>query len=126
VTLSKIIQLVVLNILLLIAGFFLLTFFNIKTRFSDVILLAIAFSVIAAVTLLIFNAGQKKEPEGQTFSSLVAVSLKFLMEMVLALIWFFIFKNKSFDSVIIFFVLYLALSLFCILSILKTLKNKAL
>jgi hypothetical protein len=70
--------------------------------------------------------GQKKEPDGQTLTSLVAISLKFLLEMVLALFWFFVFKKKSFESLMLFFVLYLALSLFSIISIMKTLKNKAL
>jgi hypothetical protein len=46
--------------------------------------------------------------------------------MVIALIWFFVAKKTSLQSVLIFFVLYLALTLFSVLIILKTLKNKSL
>jgi hypothetical protein len=56
----------------------------------------------------------------------VAISLKFLLEMILALVWFIVAKKTALPSVLIFFVLYLALTLFTVLIILKTLKNRAL
>jgi hypothetical protein len=46
--------------------------------------------------------------------------------LVLALVWFFVAKKTSLDSVFAFFVIYLTLTLFSMLIILKTLKNKAL
>jgi membrane protein implicated in regulation of membrane protease activity len=70
--------------------------------------------------------GQKKTPGSQTIFSLVSVSLKFILEMVLALIWFLVAKKTEVSSVILFFVLYLAFTLFSILHILNTLKNKSL
>jgi hypothetical protein len=58
--------------------------------------------------------------------SLVSISLKFLLEMLLALVWFIVAKKTSLTSVFIFFVIYLTLTLFSLSIILKTLKNKAL
>jgi hypothetical protein len=46
--------------------------------------------------------------------------------MVLAFIWFIVAKKTSLPSVLIFFVLYLTLTLYSIWVILKTLKNKSL
>jgi hypothetical protein len=108
-----------------VAGYF---FSEIYLKFpvSDLIITSSVFSVIALITLFIFLKGQTKEPDSQTLHSLVALSLKFLLEIFFALIWFFIAKKTSLQSVLIFFVLYLALSLFSIRVILKTLKNKAL
>jgi hypothetical protein len=70
--------------------------------------------------------GQTKMPDAQTMHTLIAVSLKFLLEMILAIVWFILWKKNSLASVLIFFILYLSLSLFSIGVIMKTLKNKVL
>ena len=62
----------------------------------------------------------------QTLHSLVAVSIKLLLEMVFALVWFILVKKTGLPSVLLFFVLYLAFTLFSIFIIVKTLKNKSL
>jgi hypothetical protein len=46
--------------------------------------------------------------------------------MVLALVWFVILKKTTLSFLIIFFVLYLSLTLFSVNYILKILKNKLL
>ena len=100
--------------------------FNLNLVCSDIVILSLIFSVIALLTILIFLRGQDKEPDNQTLHTLVSVILKFLMELVLALIWFFVAKKTSLTSVIMFFVIYLTLTLFSIGVILKALKNKSL
>jgi hypothetical protein len=112
--------------LLLGAGYLLVSIAYINLLYSDIVILSLVFSIIALITLVIFLRGQTKESDSQTMHSLVSVSLKFLLEMVLALIWFIVAKKTSLPSVIIFFVLYLSLTLFSIWVILKTLKNKSL
>ena len=121
-----ILLLLLLNVLITGTGFLLVSFTELNLLFSDIALLAIFFSLIAAITLIIFFRGQAKEPESQTMHSLVSVGLKFLLEMILALVWFIVAKKTSLTSVLIFFVLYLTLTLFSVLIILKTLKNKSL
>ena len=123
---KNILGLVLLNALFLFTAYILISSGKLKSGIGGIALLSGGFSVIAIVTILIFLKGQKKEPDSQTFYTLVAISLKFLLELILALLWFFNFKKNSFEAVLIFFVLYLALSLFSIWMILKTLKNKAL
>lgn len=115
-----------LNLLLLGTGYFLVSVANLNLVFSDIVILTSVFSVIALITLVIFLRGQVKKPDNQALHSLVSVSLKFLLEMVLALVWFIVAKKTSLTSVLIFFVLYLTLTLFSIYVILKTLNNRSL
>jgi hypothetical protein len=119
-------SLLFLNLLLLGTGYLLVRVTNLNLKFSDIVILSFVFSVIAVITLMVFLRGQSKEPDSQTLHSLFSVSLKFLLEIVLALVWFIIAKKNSFSSVLIFFVLYLTLTLFSVCVILKTLKYKRL
>jgi hypothetical protein len=100
--------------------------FNLNLVINDIVILSVIFSVIALITILIFFRGQHREPDNQTLHTLVAVILKFLLELVLALIWFFVAKKTSLSSVIMFFVIYLTFTLFSIGIILKALKKKSL
>jgi hypothetical protein len=58
--------------------------------------------------------------------TLVSVSVKFLLEMVLALIWFIVIKKTMASAVVMFFVLYLTLTLFTTFVMLKALNIKTL
>jgi hypothetical protein len=58
--------------------------------------------------------------------TLFSFSLKFLLELILVLTWFFIAKKTGLPSVLSFFVLYLTFTLFLILIILKPLKKRPL
>ena len=119
-------QLLFLYILLLLSGYLLVSLAISKISLSAIVILSTVFTLIAGITLIIFFKGQSKEPDSQTLHILVAVSLKFLLELVFALVWFFVAKKTSLESVLMFFVLYLCLTLFSIHIILKTLKNRVL
>ena len=121
-----ILLLVLLNVLLLITAYLLVSVVKANLNFPDIVILASSFSVVALITLFIFLKGQTKEPDKQTLYTLVAVSLKFLIEIVFALLWFILAKKTSLQSVLMFFVLYLALTLYTIWVIVKTLKNKVI
>lgn len=112
--------------LVLVSGYLLLRFSDINLIFSDVVILVLAFSAITLITLYIFFRGRKKDPGSRTMHIFVALSIKMLMEMILALGWFFIAKKNSAPSVILFFVLYLGFTLSSIFYILNTLNNKSL
>jgi len=99
---------------------------NLELLLSDIAILSASFTLIALLTLLIFLRGLSKEPDSQTMHSLVAITLKFLLDMVLALVWFLVTKKTSLTSVLIFFVIYLTLTLFSLSVILKTLKKRSL
>lgn len=126
ILLKYIFVLLLLNVIVAVAAYLINSIAGIKIPFVDIISLSAAFSFIALITIVIFLRGQTKEPESQTLFSLVSVGLKFLLEMILALVWFIVAKKTSLQSVLIFFVLYLTLTLFSLLIIVKTLKNKSL
>jgi len=115
-----------LNIFVSGAGYLIFIFSGIKLSFVDIPLLSLLFSIIALVTIVIFLKGQTREPESQTLFTFVSVGLKFLLELLLALVWFIFAKKTSLPSVIIFFVLYLTLTLFSLQTIIKTLRNRTL
>jgi len=115
-----------LNIVIDGTGFLLVTYSEIPVSFRSILFLSFLFSIIAVITIIIFLRGQKKDPESQTLHSFVAIGLKFLLEMFLALVWFIVAKKTSLPSVLIFFVLYLTLTLFSVSIILKTLKSRSL
>ena len=118
--------LVLLNIILDWSGALLRSLSGLNLVVSDIIILSALFSVISVISLIIFLRGQTREPDSQTMHTLVSISLKFLLDMILALVWFIIAKNNSLTSVIIFFVIYLTLTLFTVFIILKILKNRSL
>jgi hypothetical protein len=119
-------SILLLNILVIATGYFLSSGTDLNIIVGDIVLLSAFFSIIAITTIIIFLRGQTKEPDSQTLHSLVSVSLKFLLELALALLWFIVIKKTVLLSVIIFFVLYLTFTLFSVWIILKTLKNKSL
>lgn len=123
---KHLLQLLIIYILLLSGGYLLESFGNKAFSLVDITIQATVFSAISLITLIIFFRGRKKEPDSQTLYVLVAISLKFLLEIIFALIWLIVVKKTSFPSVLTFFVIYLSLTLFSLWVILKTLKNKAL
>jgi hypothetical protein len=125
-TRKHILHLLVLNVLLLSTVYLISSVLSLNLNLNDAFILATVFSGISLITLLIFFKAQSKEPDSQTLYILVAISLKFLLELAFTLIWFIVAKKTSLPSVLMFFVLYLTLTLFTIGIILKTLKNKVL
>jgi len=109
-----------------IVGYLLVTLTAASLSLSEIILLSGSFFFITFISLIIFGRGQKKEAGSQTMHILAAISVKMLLEMVLALIWFFVLKKIRPSDLLLFFVLYLAFSLYSIIFMLKTLKSKSL
>ena len=118
--------LTLINVLLIFAGYLLVSLVKLNLHFIDIVILSPVFSIISLITIIIFFRGQTKEPDSQTFHSLVAISLKFLLEIAFALIWFIFAKKTYLTSILMFFVLYLTLSMYSLLIIVKTLKNRSL
>ncbi len=94
--------------------------------FTGIAVLSLSFAFLSLLILIIIFRGQKKDPETRTMYMLVAFGIKFILEMIIALLWFFVAKKTGLTSVILFFVLYLAFTLFSVLVVLKTLKYKPL
>ena len=93
---------------------------------SDLLILSSVFTVIIIVCVVIFVKGQSKTPQSGFWFTFISLGLKLLLEMILAVFWFVFAKKSSNEVVLMFFVLYLAFTLFLILTILKTLNKKVL
>jgi len=127
VALKKLITgLLLLEFLLLSAGYLLTSFTTVKLLFSGIIILSLCYTAISAISLTVFCRGLNREPGSQTMHILVAIVVKMLLEMVLALILFVVAKKTDPATLILFFVLYLAFSLYSIIFMLKSLKSKAI
>lgn len=118
--------LLLLELLILAAGYFIISKSGTGITSGEVALLSAVMCLIAIVTLIIFFRGQIKDPSAQAVHSLAAVSVKFLLEIILALVWFVGFKKTQLSSVVLFFVLYLAFTMFSVLIMMKTLKNRSI
>ncbi len=123
---KKILSLLVFEILILIICYFMISVFNLNLKFASVLLLSLFFTLISSAVLSVFMTGQKKNPESQAIHTLSATGIKFLLELVLAFLWFFVGKKSGLPDLLLFFVLYLAFTLFSILIISKELSNKKL
>jgi len=123
---KNILWLILIESLILAGGSILLAGHDPGFDFTGMAVLSLSFVFLSFLTLIIVFRGQKKDPEARTMHMLVAFGLKFLLELVIALLWFFVAKKTGLTSVILFFVLYLAFTLFSVLVVLKTLKYKPL
>lgn len=118
--------LLILQLCVLSAGYFVTGFLSVDLLFTEVIYLSFSFTIINLLSLIIFCRGSDKEPASQTMHILTAIAVKMLLEMVLALIWFAIAKKTGASRLILFFVLYLAFSFYSVYFMLNTLKRRTL
>jgi hypothetical protein len=93
---------------------------------GDIIWLTLAFCANTLISIFIFLKGQTKEGQVQGQYTLVSITLKFLVELFIALFWFLIAKKTIISFTILFFIVYLTFTFFSIFVILNTLKNKSL
>jgi hypothetical protein len=87
------------------------------------VMLAGGFTFTAFISLLIFFKGVWSDPEKSVFMTFMALGVKMLLSFVLALLFIAVFKNNQTGSVILFFILYLAFTVFVLLTIFRFLKK---
>ncbi|MBN2863561.1 MAG: hypothetical protein JXN62_10390, partial [Bacteroidales bacterium] len=100
--------LVIIEIIILTAGFILVSNLDVNLLFGEITALSIVFALLAFLILAIVFRGMNKDPDTKTLHIMVALGLKFLIELVFAFLWFFVGKKTGLSSVLLFFVLYLA------------------
>jgi len=87
------------------------------------VMLAGGFTLTAFISLMIFFRGVWSDPEKSVFMTFMALGVKMLFSFVLALLFLAVFKNNQTGSVILFFILYLAFTVFVLLTIFRFLKK---
>jgi len=92
----------------------------------SIVSLILSFAITDLLSLIIFIRGLPLAADAQGMHTFVATGVKFIVELFISLIWFVAAKKTSAEYILLFFVLYLAFSLFLVIVILKTLKKKSL
>ncbi len=92
--------------------------------FYDVTLITSGSFIISVIVFLIFIRGLKKGGKKFLMHTLVAISLKFLLYLILLLIFYFLIKNLTLQFVLTFFGLYLSFTLYLLFSFIYMLKTK--
>lgn len=118
--------LMLLSVTIVIFGVLINILLSINLRIIDIFCLTLSFSAASLISIIIFFKGQTKDVKSQPFYTLLAISLKFLIVLVIALVWFIVAKKTSISYILLFFILYLTFTMFLINMILKTLKTKSL
>ena len=109
-----------------VAGYLLYLTGIIQIKPVESALLSAAFAINSILTVLIFLKGRTRDGKDGAMYTLVAISLKFLVEMMIALMWFVAAKKTGMPYILLFFVLYLTFSLCSIIILLNILKKKSL
>lgn len=100
--------------------------FNAEKYLPELIVLSSVFTAVVIVSIVIFFKGQLRPSQKSFWYTFASLGTKLLLEIILVFLWFVFAKKNNIEMVFIFFVLYLAFTLFLILTILKTLNKKLL
>jgi hypothetical protein len=92
--------------------------------FHDIALITSGSFIISVIILLIFIRGFNKGGKSFLIHTLAAISFKFLLYLILLLIFYFLIKNLSLEFVLTFFGLYLTFTSYLLFSFSKLLKTK--
>lgn len=90
---------------------------------TDALVILPAFLLIFILVLTVSHAGSGKKADTRGFFTLSAIALKFFLPATLAVIWFEVLKNTTYADVLLFFIVYLSLSITAVLLIIRNLKN---
>ncbi len=92
---------------------------------SAAVCLTAGFTLAAFASLLIFFNGFFSDREKSVFLTLIALGVKMLLSFVLALLFLLVFKNDAIGAIILFFILYLAFTVFVVFTFTGVLKEKS-
>jgi len=91
---------------------------------GQVIITIIFFFFVNMGVLLAFFRGLDKNPKNGLLYTFAAISAKFLAYIIFILLFYLLTKNLSSNYLILFFVLYLAFTIFILLALVKELKTR--
>lgn len=125
-SLKYLLILLILFLLLFLTGLLIDSKLNLDFTIPDLFNLIISFALASVISLIVYFRGFPLSPGERAMHTFTSVSIKFIMELFIALIWFLIAKKTSTSCILLFFVLYLTFTLYFICVIINTLKNKSL
>lgn len=92
---------------------------------GSAVVLTGAFSLAAFTSLLAFFNGFNSDTTKSVLFTLIALVIKTLLSLIIALLYLVVFKNDQTGSVILFFVLYLTFTVYVIYTFTRVLKKKS-
>ncbi len=112
--------------LLGLLSYFLNSFYSIGIPFEQSAVILSGSFIISIIVLLVFARGFKLGGKSWLTHTLAAISLKFILYLILIILIFFLSKNRSVEFILTFFVIYLSFTSYLLVSFLKILKTKNL
>lgn len=113
-----------LEIAILSVGAILTTITSIGLSFRDVAIVSLCFFFINVLSFMIAQCGVDEEAKKSGILILASFGCKFVGELIFALVWFLFLKKIGAMSLLLFFLIYLAFTMFWVISTLKSLKTK--
>jgi hypothetical protein len=126
---TTIIPLSLLFLIYLILGillYLLQVFFNIGIPFDQSAVILTGSFTISVIVFIIYRRGNKLGGKSYLLHTLAAISLKFILYLLLIITAFFFLKNRSLEFILTFFVIYLSFTSYLLFSFVKQLKTKNL
>jgi hypothetical protein len=120
------ISLVLYTLAVAVLIYILILIFNIPLGLADLSLTSLLFMIITGIALVVFIVGNGKLTDDQALYTMGAIGIKFFLSIILALIYFVALKYSSLFYILLFFLLYLAFTIFLLRVIIKSLKTKSL
>jgi len=106
--------------------YFFLAFFDLGIPFNQTSIILTGSFAISIIIMLIFIRGYNRGGKSWITHTLAAISLKFILYLILIILIFFLSKNRSVEFILTFFVIYLSFTSYLLVSFLKILKTKNL
>ena len=117
-------QLLVLASILALLGMVFVPRFNVEISSTVFLLTLASVTIVNLVTYLVMYAGIQKNSKESVIYMLGGIGVKFLLYLLLILLFWIATKNLSKPFIITFFALYLVFTFFTAGHLLKLLKNK--
>jgi hypothetical protein len=117
-------QLLILFSLLMLAGILVISYTSILLSLESYIITLVSVTGINLVSFLILARGARKKDQGGVVIMLAGIGAKFILYLLFILAFWLVTKNLDITFILTFFTLYLVLTFFLAISLLKLLKNK--
>lgn len=111
-------------VLCLVSGYILIPEVLASITLNQFLFTLLYFFLFTLLLFVLFYRGLTKDPRKGVLYTFGAIALKLFVHMVYILIFYLLTKNLTMDFIIVFFVLYLAFTLYLILTFIKELKSK--
>jgi hypothetical protein len=122
----KFINLIIYSLIIFAVMAIVILFLPIQIKITDLLFITIIFSLITALALILFLIGTDRSPERQPLYTMGALGLKLFLFIIYAIVYFIVLKNTGAVYIILFFLLYLAFTIYLLRIVFKILKIKSL